>query len=43
VPIFNRLYRMAGLAAGCLLFCTRAAFEALGRFDEGLYAGEDTR
>jgi glycosyltransferase involved in cell wall biosynthesis len=41
MPIFNRLYRMAGLAAGCFLFCTRAAFEAAGGFDEGLYASEE--
>ena len=41
VPILNRLYRAAGLAAGCYLFCTRQAFEAVGGFDEGLYASEE--
>jgi glycosyltransferase involved in cell wall biosynthesis len=41
VPIFNRIYRTTGLAAGCFLFCTRQAFEAVGGFDEGLYASEE--
>jgi glycosyltransferase involved in cell wall biosynthesis len=41
VPAFTRLYRAAGLAAGCFLFCTRPAFEAVGGFDEGLYASEE--
>ena len=41
VPIFNRLYRAAGLAAGCFLFCTRQGFGAVGGFDEGLYASEE--
>jgi glycosyltransferase involved in cell wall biosynthesis len=41
VPIFNLLYRASGLAAGCFLFCTRQAFEAVGGFDEGLYASEE--
>jgi glycosyltransferase involved in cell wall biosynthesis len=41
LPIFNRLYRAAGLAAGCFVFCTRQAFEAVGGFDEGLYASEE--
>ena len=29
------------LASGCFLFCTRQAFEAVGGFDETLYAFED--
>ena len=29
------------LAAGCFIFCTRAAFEAAGGFDESTYAGEE--
>jgi glycosyltransferase involved in cell wall biosynthesis len=41
VPILNRLCRAAGLAAGCFLFCTRQAFQAVGGFDEGLYASEE--
>jgi glycosyltransferase involved in cell wall biosynthesis len=28
-------------AAGCFVFCTRAAFEATGGFDESTYAGEE--
>src|SRR4029453_3768746 len=31
------LYRALGLASGCFLFCTRAAFDAVGGFDEGLF------
>ena len=33
--------RGVGLAAGCFLFCPRAAFERAGGFDESLYAGEE--
>lgn len=33
--------RVAGIAPGCFIFCTRAAFEAAGGFDERYYAGED--
>ena len=29
------------LASGCFIFCTRQAFEAVGGFDQTLYAGED--
>lgn len=36
-----RLYRALGLASGCFLFCTRAAFDATGGFDERLYGGEE--
>ncbi|MGD0060322.1 MAG: glycosyltransferase [Verrucomicrobiia bacterium] len=36
-----RLYRFAGLAAGCFLFCTREAFEAVNGFDTQLYAAEE--
>ena len=28
-------------AAGCFLFCTRAAFDAVGGFDEAYYASEE--
>jgi glycosyltransferase involved in cell wall biosynthesis len=40
-PILVRLFRAAGLATGCFLFCTRQAFEAAGGFDARLYAGEE--
>ncbi|QSX78855.1 glycosyltransferase [Agrilutibacter solisilvae] len=33
--------RWARIAPGCFIFCTRAAFEAAGGFDERLYAAED--
>ncbi|MFO1094533.1 MAG: glycosyltransferase [Planctomycetaceae bacterium] len=49
VPLYARLlagiampvYRWCGLASGCFLFCTRAAFDAVGGFDERLYAAEE--
>jgi glycosyltransferase involved in cell wall biosynthesis len=37
----NPLYRSLGLASGCFLFCTRAAFRAVGGFDESLFGGEE--
>lgn len=33
--------RLGRLAAGCYLFCTRAAFDAVGGFDERLFATEE--
>ena len=33
--------RVGRLAAGCYVFCTRAAFDAAGGFDERLYASEE--
>lgn len=38
---FLPLYRLARLASGSFLFCTRSAFEAVGGFDEGLFAAEE--
>ena len=35
------LYSLAGLAGGCFLFCTRAAFESTGGFDESRFASEE--
>jgi hypothetical protein len=35
------VYRVVRLASGSFLFCTRAAYEATGGFDESLYAGEE--
>jgi glycosyltransferase involved in cell wall biosynthesis len=35
------LYRALGLAAGCFLFCTHQAFDAVGGFDESLFAAEE--
>ncbi|GAB6195380.1 glycosyltransferase [Lysobacter xanthus] len=35
------LVRIARIAPGCFVFCTRGAFDATGGFDERWYAGED--
>jgi glycosyltransferase involved in cell wall biosynthesis len=37
----TRLFRAARLAAGCFLFCTRRAFDAVGGFDEEFYGAEE--
>jgi glycosyltransferase involved in cell wall biosynthesis len=36
-----RSFRLARLAAGCFVFCRRSDFEAVGGFDESLYASEE--
>ena len=36
-----QVFRWVGIAPGCFLFCTRAAFDAVGGFDKNWYAGED--
>lgn len=41
IPVFCWIYRQVRLAAGCFLFCTREAFEAVGGFNETLYASEE--
>ena len=42
MAVFNLLYFGLGrVAAGCFVFCTRAAFEATGGFDESYYASEE--
>jgi glycosyltransferase involved in cell wall biosynthesis len=41
MPILVRLFRVARLAAGCFLFCTRGAFVAVGGFDEAFYGAEE--
>jgi len=38
VPFY---FRLARWAAGCFIFCTRAAYESAGGFDETLYASEE--
>jgi glycosyltransferase involved in cell wall biosynthesis len=40
-PIMVRLFRATGIACGCFIFCTRRAFDAVGGFDEKLYASEE--
>lgn len=39
--LFVRLFRATRIAPGCFIFCTRAAFDAVGGFDQSYYAGED--
>ena len=34
-------FRITRIAPGCFLYCTRAAFDAVGGFDERYYAAED--
>lgn len=41
IALILPLYRALGLAAGCFLFCTRQGFEAVGGFDEKLFAAEE--
>ena len=36
-----RAFRTLGLAAGCFVFCTRSAFEAVGGFDETYFGAEE--
>ena len=38
---WNTVSARLGLAAGCYLFCTRAAFQGVGGFSEQVYAGEE--
>ncbi len=38
---WNALAQRLRLAAGCFVFCTREAFEAVGGFNDRLYAGEE--
>lgn len=35
------LFRLTRIAPGCFIFCSRAAFDAVGGFDEVWYAAED--
>jgi glycosyltransferase involved in cell wall biosynthesis len=49
VPVYGRVIEgvlrvfspPVGLAAGCFLFCTRLAYDAVGGFDESLFATEE--
>lgn len=41
VRVLRFLYRRLHLASGCFLFCSREAFEAVGGFDETLFAAEE--
>lgn len=41
VRLLGWAFRRTGIAPGCFIFCTRAAFSAAGGFDERYFAGED--
>lgn len=41
VPVVLKLLQVSRLAAGCFVFCTRTAFEAVGGFDEAYFAAEE--
>lgn len=41
LPLLVGFFRIAGLAAGCFVFSTRAAFEAVGGFDESYFGAEE--
>lgn len=41
LPVFLAYFRMVRFAAGCFVFCTRKAFEAVGGFDERLFGAEE--
>ena len=41
LPAFLWLFRRLRYTGGCFLFATRPAFEAVGGFDESLYASEE--
>jgi GT2 family glycosyltransferase len=41
LPIVQGLNARIGIMAGCFLFCTRAAFDSAGGFDERVYAAEE--
>jgi len=40
-PMLVAVFRLTRYACGCFVYCTRAAFEAAGGFDEGLYGSEE--
>jgi glycosyltransferase involved in cell wall biosynthesis len=40
-PVCVGLFRVARLASGCFLFCSRQAFEAAGGFNEELFGAEE--
>ncbi len=41
LPLCVGAFRILRLAAGCFVFCCRDAFEAVGGFDENLFASEE--
>ena len=43
IHIWNQISRLTKTAAGGYLYCRKTAFDAIGGFDEKLYAGEEIR
>jgi glycosyltransferase involved in cell wall biosynthesis len=43
IGLWERISRLTKIAAGSFIFCRKEAFEAVGGFDETLYAGEELR
>jgi glycosyltransferase involved in cell wall biosynthesis len=41
LPVLNVAFRICRLAAGCYVFCSRTAFDAVSGFDERLFAAEE--
>ena len=41
LPVIVFLFRLAGIATGCFLFCTKSAFDAVGGFDEAYFGAEE--
>ena len=41
LPVIRGVLRAGHVAAGCYVFCSRAAFDAAGGFDERLFAAEE--
>jgi hypothetical protein len=41
IAVCTPIYRWLKLASGCFLFCTRTAFDAVGGFNEDLFAAEE--
>ena len=41
LPTLLGLFRLVNLTGGAFLYCTRTAFDAVGGWDERLYAGEE--
>jgi glycosyltransferase involved in cell wall biosynthesis len=40
-PMMTAYFRLARWAAGCYVFCTRTAFDAVGGFDEAYFGAEE--
>jgi glycosyltransferase involved in cell wall biosynthesis len=43
IGLWERISKLTQIAAGSFLFCSREAFEAVGGYDETLYASEEVR